>query len=157
MSIPVETVLPESLEVKAQLLRARIADVPIDLPDLAKAADESEFADNVVCGYLSRPLSWARDPSETLEWFLYAVSTLTAQSQPQRVALLLHAGSYGLGAAVDPSQRSSADRRHYSLAPSGESPTPVSSQCCSRAAASPPPTSTPPTSQIHCTTPCSIY
>ena len=32
----------------------------------------------------------------------------TAQSQPQRVALLLHAGSYGLGAAVDPSQRSGA-------------------------------------------------
>ena len=108
ISTPAGTLLPKPLEVKAQMLRARIADVPIGLPDLAKAADESEFSDNVVCGYLSRPLAWARDTSATLEWFLNAVGMFTAQSQPQRVALLLHAGSYGLGAAVDPSQRSGA-------------------------------------------------
>ena len=94
--------------MKAQFLQARIADAPIDLPDLARAADESEFPDNVVCGYLSRPLAWARDPSATLEWFLNAVGMFTEQSQPQRVALLLHAGSYGLGSAVDPSLRSRA-------------------------------------------------
>ena len=108
ISTPAGTLLPNPLEVKAQFLRARIADVPIGLPDLAKAADESEFSDNVVCGYLSRPLAWARDTSATLEWFLNAVGMLTAQSQSQRVALLLHAGSYGLGAAVDTSRRSSA-------------------------------------------------
>ena len=102
------SLLPEPLAVKAQLLRARVADVPINLSDLEAAAAESDFPDDVVCAYLSRPLAWAGDLPGTLHWFRNTCSTLAAQSEPQRVALLLHAGSYGLGAAIEPSRRSGA-------------------------------------------------
>ena len=108
VSTPAGAWLPRPLDMKLQLLRAGIADIPISLPELAQAVDENDTRDDIVGAYLSRPLAWSRDLPKTLNWYLSRVSVLAAEGHEFRVAGLLHAGSYGLGAAVDGSNRSGA-------------------------------------------------
>ncbi len=52
------TWLPPATEVKMRLLRARIADVPISLPELTQAMDDSNGLDTAVASFLSRPQIW---------------------------------------------------------------------------------------------------
>lgn len=100
--------LPPPLEMKALLLRARIADVPISLAELAEAADQHDSPDEIVGAYLGRPLTWTRALTETTDWFLERVSGLTAEEHHQRVPGLLHAAAHGLGAATDSARRCDA-------------------------------------------------
>lgn len=97
--------LPQPLEMKALLLRARIADVPISLSELAEAAGQHDSPDEIVGAYLGRPLAWTRSLTETTEWFLARVSGLAAEEHHQRVPGLLHAAAHGLGAAANAARR----------------------------------------------------
>ena len=89
-----------------QLLRARIADVTIAVPELSQASDNAEVLDFAVCAYLSRPLAWATDPTGTLEWFRALVTSLVDGVNHQWVPGLFSAASFGLGSSVDPTLRS---------------------------------------------------
>ena len=107
-STPMGESLPQPLEMKARLLRARIADVPISLSELAEAAGQHDSPDEIVGAYLGRPLPWSRDLTETTDWFLERISGLTAEEHHQRVPGLLYAAAYGLGAAADAPRRNDA-------------------------------------------------
>ena len=107
-STPAGESLPQPLEMKALLLRARIADVPISLSELAEAVGQHDLPDETVGAYLGRPLTWTRNLTETTDWFLERVSGLAADEHYQRVPGLLHAAARGLGAAADAARRDDA-------------------------------------------------
>ena len=100
--------LPQPLDMKLALLRAGVADVPISLPELTQAVDDSDTRDDIVGAYLSRPLAWSRDLPGTLNWYLSRASVLSADGNHLRVAGLLYAGSLGSGAAAAEENRSGA-------------------------------------------------
>ena len=104
-STPAGVWLAPPTEMKMRLLRARIADVPITIPELSQATDSGEVLDTAVCAYLSRPLVWATDPMGTLEWFRALVTSLVDGANDQWVPGLFSAASFGLGTSVDPAQR----------------------------------------------------
>ena len=107
-STPAGGWLPQPLDIRMRLLRARIADVPISLHEIAEAADEIDSPDKIVGAYLSRPLAWSQDLDEVFNWFLDRVTALTAQTDEQRVPGLLYAAAYGAGAAVVAERRFAA-------------------------------------------------
>ena len=100
--------LPPPTEMKVQLLRARIADVPITAPELVDATDRGEVLDFAACAYLSRPLPWASDLHGTLGLFRDLVTDLVYSENQRWVPGLLDAASFGLGMAVDSTQRNGA-------------------------------------------------
>lgn len=105
-STPAGAWLPPPTEIKMQLLRARIADVPITVSELSRATDSGEVLDSAVHAYLSRPLAWATDPAGTFNWFHDLVTSLVDNGNHQWVPGLFSAASFGLGTSVDPTQRS---------------------------------------------------
>lgn len=107
-STPTGESLPQPLEMKALLLQAWIADVPISLSELAEAAGQNDSPDRIVNAHLGRPLTWTRSLTETTNWFLERVSGLIAEEHHQRVPGLLYMAAHGLGAAVVPEGRSTA-------------------------------------------------
>ena len=76
-SAPAGAWLPPPTEMKMRLLRARIADVPITVPELVDATDRSAVLDFAVSAYLSRPLPWTSDLQATLELFRELVTAIT--------------------------------------------------------------------------------
>ena len=100
-STPAGADLPQPLDMKLQLLRAGVADVPMSLSELTQVVDDSDTHDDVVGAYLSRPLPWSRDQlTATLNWYLSRLTALAAEGHHLRVGGLLYASSLGLGAAV---------------------------------------------------------
>ena len=97
--------LPTATETKMLLLRARIADVPISLDDLAQAADDSDGPDIAVQCFLSRPHTWNSNPSDTYRWYLERVRTMSTGAHRQRIPSLLLAACHGWGAAVPATSR----------------------------------------------------
>ena len=100
--------LPQPLDARLRLLRARIADVPIALHEIAEAANEVDSPDEIVGAYLIRPLVWIQSLNDVFDWFLDRVSALTAQPDERRVPGLLYVAAHGLGAAVAPERRFAA-------------------------------------------------
>ena len=92
--------LPPTTEIKMQLLRARIADVPITVPELVDATDSGEGLDFAVCAYLSRPLPWTSDLQGALGLFRELVTHLVNSENQQWVPGLLDAASFGVGTAA---------------------------------------------------------
>ena len=107
-STPAGAWLPPPIEMKMRLLRARIADVPITIPELTDATDSGEVLDFAIGAYLSRPLTWANDLQGTLEWFRELVTNLVNGANHQWVPGLFNDASFGLGTTVDSAQRASA-------------------------------------------------
>ena len=105
VSTPAGAWLPPPTEMKMQLLRARIADVPITVPELADATDRDEVLDFAVYAYLSRPLTWTIDLQGTLGLFRDLVTNLGAGDNRQWIPELLDAASFGVGTAADSTQR----------------------------------------------------
>ncbi len=100
--------LPGPTEMKMQLLRTRIADIPISLGELSEAADDTDGPDPAVDLYLGRPASWANNPEDTLRWYLGRVAAQIAGPHRPQVPGLLIAACYGLGTAVAPEHRTRA-------------------------------------------------
>lgn len=105
VSTPAGAWLPPPTEMKMQLLRARIADVPITVPELADATDRDEVLDFAVYAFLSRPLTWTIDLQGTLGLFRDLVTNLVASDNQQWIPELLDAASFGVGTAADSTQR----------------------------------------------------
>ena len=100
--------LPQPLDTRLRLLRARIADVPIELHEIADAANEVDSPDEIVGAYLCRPLPWIRGLNNVFDWCLDRISALTTQTDERRVPGLLYAAAHGLGTAVVTERRSAA-------------------------------------------------
>ena len=92
--------LPAGIDMKMQLLRERVADVPISLSDLGRAADESADPEIAVEFYLRRPHSWKYNSTETLEWYLQRVEAMAEGPYHERVPLMLYQACIGWGSAV---------------------------------------------------------
>ena len=87
-------------DLKARLLSAGIADVPLTWRELSDIADASDDPDLPVTQFLSRPLSWG-DLPVTLRW--YHERFMTAANGPDRYRVLgiLRAATYGSGMSVE--------------------------------------------------------
>ena len=105
---PAGTWLPTAIEMKMRLMRAQIADIPISMPTLANAIDDSDGPDVAVGLFLARPHVWRENPTEPFGWYLHRIKTLMHGPDRQRVLGLLHAACHGLGAAVNTPDRQTA-------------------------------------------------
>lgn len=92
--------LPTATETQMQLLRKRVADVPISLSDLGRAADESSEPEVAVELYLRRPHSWREDPNQTLAWYSLRAKAMAEGPHHERIPLLLYQACIGWGSAV---------------------------------------------------------
>ena len=99
---------PRSTEMKMRLLRARIADVPISLSELAWATDDSDGADIAVGVFLGRPHVWNLNPSEALTWYRKRMRTMTNSPHRKILPDLLYEACRGYGAAAHESDRIAA-------------------------------------------------
>ena len=104
-SIPGCTWLPAPIEIKTNLLRARIADVPISLNELEQGADDSAGPDVAVDYFLRRPQTWLLNAPDTFAWYLERVKTIGEGPHRQQVAVLLYHASYGWGTSVPASDQ----------------------------------------------------
>ncbi len=100
--------LPETEEIKLRLLRAQITDVPISLPELSQPGDTDEEPDIAAQLFLRRPYAWSENLAQTHNWYLRLFRTLVGGPHRQLAPGLLYAASYGLAAAVEPSERQGA-------------------------------------------------
>ena len=107
-STPEGTWMPTATELKMQLLRAKIADVPISLRDLGESADSSDGLDPAVGLHLSRPHVWGVNPAEPLTWYLHRVQMMIGRQHRQWIPPLLNAACRGQGAAVNATHRPTA-------------------------------------------------
>ena len=126
--------LPEALEMKMNLLRAGVADVPITLPEFDRALDDSDGPDIAAARYLNRPTVWmtggqtqpqtALTPTfhpgassanqrtaKTINWYIRRCAELSRGPHKQRVPELLYAACHGLAAFYDPSKPEYASAR----------------------------------------------
>ena len=92
-------------DIKIRLLGAQIADVPISLPELQQAKEDTEDSHIAVNCFLARPRIWIENPQHALGWYLNRVQELNKGSHQQQVLGLLHAACYGWGTAVPPPAR----------------------------------------------------
>ena len=100
--------LPSPVEMKMRLLRAQIADVPISLPELCEASDDSAGPDVAVGSYLGRPFSWRNPFRKTFAWYQHRVEMMMSMSSKQGIPGLLFNAAHGLGSAVGPEGRQAA-------------------------------------------------
>ncbi|MDE0122008.1 MAG: hypothetical protein OXS33_09795 [bacterium] len=97
--------LPDPTALKMRLLRAGVADVPISLGELGRAADSREEPDIAVELFLRRPYVWSDRPINTLRWYLQRVKVMREGPHRKRVPMLLYQASYGWGTAVSDADR----------------------------------------------------
>ena len=96
--------MPPVIEIKAQLLRSGIADVPLtwdELSEIAGADDSSELA---AIRFVDRPHSWG-SAQGTLEWYGRRVDTLASDPDQNRLLQLVRAACCGRGMAAEPADR----------------------------------------------------
>lgn len=96
--------LPTVNEIKAQLLRSGIADVPLTREELSAIASADDSTDLAAIRFLDRPLSWAR-PQLVLEWYASRVGELASDPDRDRLVQLVRAACCGRGMAVEPANR----------------------------------------------------
>ena len=94
---PESDTLPGSLDTRIDLLRAHIADVPINWTELAEGCDDSDGPDPAWDLWFSRPAAW-RDPA-VAAGFAHRVRVLQDR-WVQHMPNLVHAACRGLGAAA---------------------------------------------------------
>lgn len=102
---PARDALPDSSATKLDLLRARIADVPISWTDLADGTDDSEGPDPAWDLWLGRPATWS-DPA-AFTGYAHRMRELE-DLWVQHIPRLVHAACRGFGAAVVGSDRRQA-------------------------------------------------
>ena len=91
---------PPVNEIKAQLLRSGIADVPLTWDELSGIADADPRSDLAAIRFLDRPFRWARPPL-ALEWYTSQVELLASDPDHNRLLQLVRAACSGRGMAVD--------------------------------------------------------
>ena len=99
-STPQGTWLPPPTAMKMRLLRARIADVPLSLNELAKMADNTTGPDTATELFLRRPHVWIGRPTELRRWYLERVKAKMKGSDRERIPVLLYQASQGWGTSV---------------------------------------------------------
>ncbi|MDE0231187.1 MAG: DUF4062 domain-containing protein [bacterium] len=92
--------LPSPAEMKMRLLRARIADVPLSLNQMAGIADNTTGPDPATELFLRRPHVWIHRPAELRRWYLERVRAKREGSQGDRIPVLLYQASLGWGTSV---------------------------------------------------------
>ena len=104
---PVRDLLPGSIDMRMKLLRARIADVPINLEEMIQATDDSNGPDTAWALWLVRPASW-QDPGIAFARHVHRMQMLADGHLPRHVPELVYASCLGLGSAVADSERPNA-------------------------------------------------
>lgn len=103
----VRDLLPDSIDMRMRLLRAHIADVPINLEEMIQATDDSEGPDTAWVLWLVRPASW-QDPIIAFTRHVHRMQMLADGHLLRHVPELVYASCLGLGSAVADSERPSA-------------------------------------------------
>ena len=87
-------------DLKARLLSAGIADVPLTWPELSDIANADDDTDLPAIQFLSRPLSWGHLPN-TLRWYRERFTMIANGPDKYRVLGILRAATYGSGMSVE--------------------------------------------------------
>ena len=87
-------------DLKARLLSAGIADVPLTWPELSDIANADDDSDLPAIQFLSRPLSWCNLPV-TMRWYRERFTMITNGPDKYRVLGILRAATYGSGISVE--------------------------------------------------------
>lgn len=103
----VRDLLPDSINMRMQFIRAHIADVPINLEEMIQATDDSEGPDAAWALWLTRPASW-QDAGIAFERHVHRMRMLVDGHLLRHVPELVYASCLGLGSAVADSERSNA-------------------------------------------------
>ena len=102
-SSPQRDWLPTPREMKMRLLRARIADIPISLEELAPTTDNDNSPDIATELFLRRSYIWSHAPAITREWYLNRATALMDSPHRQRIPILFYQACYGWGTAISDS------------------------------------------------------
>ena len=100
--------LPSAPGLKQQLVRAGIADVPMELSELRRGLDGHDSLDVGSLQYLQRPAAWRGNGSELFQWYMQQVTFLRDGSHLQHLPDLLYAAARGLASAVVEPERQRA-------------------------------------------------
>ena len=103
----VRDLLPDNIDMRMQLLRAHIADIPINLEEMIQATDDSEGPDTAWALWLVRPASW-QDTGIAFTRHVHRMQMLVDGHLLRHVPDLVYASCLGLGSAVADSKRSNA-------------------------------------------------
>lgn len=104
---PTRDSLPDSIDMRMRLLRANIADIPINLEEMIQATDDNGGPDTAWELWLARPASW-QDPGIAFSHHVHRMRMLISGRLLRNVPELVSASCLGLGSAVDDSERASA-------------------------------------------------
>ena len=96
---------PELDDLKASLLAAGVADVPLTWDELTAIADNDSTA-QAAQRFLERPSSW-HQPAATLRWYLARANAAAVGGAADQVVGLLQAATIGLGTTTEPDVRRS--------------------------------------------------
>ncbi len=103
----VRDLLPESIDMRMQFIRAHLADIPINLEEMIQATDDSEGPDTAWALWLTRPASW-QDPGIAFTRHVHRMEMLVDGHLLRHVPELVYASCLGLGSAVTDSERPNA-------------------------------------------------
>jgi len=103
----VRDLVPDSINMRMQFIRAQIADVPINLEEMIQATDDSEGPDAAWALWLTRPASW-QDPGIAFARHVHRMQMLIDGHLLRHVPELVYASCLGLGSAVANNERPDA-------------------------------------------------
>ncbi len=98
---------PKGIELKARLLRAGIADLPLTWDELAAIVEADDGSDLAAIRFLDRPLSWG-NPQKSLEWYEHRIARLASNPDHDRLLQVVRAGCCGRGMASISAERQEA-------------------------------------------------
>ena len=96
---------PELDDLKASLLAAGVADVPLTWDELTAIADKDSTA-QAAQRFLERPSNW-HQPAATLRWYFDRANAAATEGAANQVVGLLQAATIGLGTTAEPAVRRS--------------------------------------------------
>lgn len=97
--------LPHMRQLQIQLLRARIADVPVSVAELVKTARDDDGSEEALAILLQRPFLWQQDGTNTLGWYLFRARMHAQALNVEGLCALLYSACIGKGIATDETDR----------------------------------------------------
>lgn len=99
--------LPSFRDIKTQMLRSGIADVPLTWDELSEITGADGTSELAAIRFLDRPFSWTT-PQLTLEWYVSRIEALATDADHNRLLELVRAACCGRGMAAGPADSEEA-------------------------------------------------